>query len=97
MQGTATPSRPPVSLMRHNQLLDFVALRDEAADAVEQSPKTQVQVAEDLDVTKGAISRAIKEAGPNFANLQRRIVDLLTPYRVERDVIFRAVRKDRDS
>lgn len=71
--------------MRHNQRLTAEQLRQAAADAVKRSTRNQVDVARKLGVTEGAVSRALKEEGTHLAELQRRIIELLTPYTVERE------------
>ena len=82
--------------MRHNQKFDYEGLCAEAANAVAQYAKSQAAVARELGVTRGAVSRALKEAGPTFSDLQRRIIDHLTAYRIEPEpVMFRVVRKDK--
>ena len=73
--------------------MNYEELRAEAARLVAESDKSQIKIGEELDVSSGAISRAISETGSKFANLQRRIIRLLTPYRVEEEVTFR-VRED---
>ena len=94
MNATSHAARPPI--MRHNQRLDYETLCDEAAEAVRLNPKQKQEIAEELGRSAAAISRAIREAGPKFAQLQREIIAHLTDYRVEENVIveFRAVRKE---
>ncbi len=84
--------------MRHNQRLTFEDLRDETRAAVEQFAASQAALARELGVTRGAVSRAMKEAGPALASLQRRIVEHLTGYRIEEkvEVTFRALRSEGD-
>lgn len=78
--------------MRKGQKLDFEALRREALAAIEQSGKSQSQVGRELDVSRGAVSRAVKEAGSKLASLQRRIIEHLTAYRLEEETRFRVHR-----
>lgn len=80
-------------LMRDGTEMDFSALRDEARTAVDGSGKSYTEVGEELDVHRTAVSRALKEDGPKFQKLQRRIIRHLTPYRVERQVYFKARRE----
>ena len=71
--------------MRHNQRLTVEELREEAFTAISNSGKRQADVARDLDVTEGAVSRALKETGTHLAGLQQRIIEHLTPYQLERE------------
>jgi len=80
--------------MRDGTEMDFNALRDEAAAAIEQSGKTQTEIADALDVHRSAVSRALKTAGTKFQELQRRIIEHLTPYRIKRHVTFKAHRRE---
>ena len=80
--------------MRHGQHLSFDELRHETARAVEASTKTQTQIAEELGITRGSVSRAIRESGKKFAELQRRLIAHLTPYQVEPG--FQILRKTAD-
>lgn len=73
--------------------MDYEALRREATQTVEQSGSTQTEIANELEVTAGALSRALSESGPKFSRLQRRILQHLTPYRIERHVVFTAERR----
>jgi DNA-binding transcriptional regulator LsrR (DeoR family) len=61
-------------------------LRQAASDAVAASEHTQTQVAEELDVTRGAISRALNEASTSLATLQGKIIHHLTGFQIERQV-----------
>lgn len=84
---------PPV---RDGQTLDYEELRQEAADAVEAARKrgrTQVQLAEELDVAQATLSRALSTPGAKYAALQRRVVALLTRYEIEDSPLFRVRRK----
>jgi hypothetical protein len=80
--------------MRDGTEMDFVALRDEAKTAVDKSGKSYTEIGEELDVHRTAIARAVKEDGPKFQKLQRRILRHLTPYRIERRVYFKVHRED---
>lgn len=71
--------------MRHNQRLTVEQLRQEAYDAVKGSGRSQVDIARGLGVTEGAVSQAIREKGTRLADLQRRIIEYLTPYTIERE------------
>jgi len=72
--------------------MNYDELRERAARAVSESGRTQVRLADELDVSPGAMSRALSESGPKFSNLQRRIIEHLTPYRIEQRVVFEAQR-----
>ena len=75
--------------MRKGQKLDYEALRREAKAAIEGSGKSQAQVGRELGVSRGAVSRAVKETGSKLASLQRRIIEHLTDYRLEEETRFR--------
>ena len=79
--------------MRDGTEMDFNALRAEAEQALEASGHTQSDVADALDVHRSAVSRALKTSGGKFQELQRRIIEHLTPYQIERRVSFKAHRK----
>lgn len=83
-------------LMRHNEKLDYDKLRAEAEAAVEESGKKRIEIASELGVSSGAITRALKEPGSKFSELQKRIVEHLTDYRIDEEnyTIFRVQRKD---
>lgn len=78
--------------MQSGQELDHEALRRETEAAVERSGKSQSQVGRELGVSRGAVSRAVKEAGGKLSNLQCRIIEHLTPYRLDEETRFRVRR-----
>ena len=80
--------------MRDGTELDFEELRAQAQAAIESAGRTQSEVAEALGVHRSAVSRALHTAGPKFQELQRRIIRLLTPYRINRHVYFKAERDE---
>lgn len=87
------PDRIPV---RHDQILDYEALREEAAAAVASAVaagRRQYEIADTLGVSAGALSKALTNAGARFAKLQQRAIDELTPYRVHEVGGFRVERK----
>lgn len=88
-------SRPPV---RHNQTLGLDALRSEALAAVESSGRTRASIADELDVSAAAVSRALndREEASRYASLLSRIIEALTGYTVrdETTPTFRVVKKD---
>ena len=59
-----------------------------AQQAVDNAQVSQSELARQLDVHRSTVSRALSEGGPKFQDLQRRIIDRLTPYRVQRRVTF---------
>lgn len=79
----------------HNGLeMDYEALCEEAARVVAESNYSQTKLADELEVSTGAMSRALSESGPKFSRLQRRILERLTPYRIKEHVVFRAESHD---
>lgn len=83
--------------MRHLQRLDYEQLREAAAQAVEAVEQPQYQVADELGVSKGALSKALGNSGPKYAKLQARVVDHLTRYAVHEVGGFEVQRKPSDS
>jgi hypothetical protein len=72
--------------MQKGQKLSYDELRDEVAAAIEEYDGTQTDLADHFDVSKVAVSRATREAGPSLAKLQTRILEHLRPqYRLERE------------
>ena len=86
--------------MRHNQRLTHEELRDEVAKAIDEVyPGTQSDLARALGVHRSSISRAVREAGPALAELQRRILEQIFPdYAVEKEqpVITYRVRRRKE-
>jgi predicted transcriptional regulator len=82
--------------MREGTELTPEMLRDEAAAAVERSGQSQAAVARELGVHRSAVSRAVKEVSPNFYKLQRRIIEHLTPYRLEKRERWAVRREEND-
>ena len=78
--------------MRHNQKMNYEQLRDEVRTAVDAAP-SQAEVARSMDISRGAVNRAMKETGPTLAGLQIRILEHLTPYRIEQDAVFTAKKR----
>ncbi len=78
--------------MQSGQELDYESLRRETEAAVERSGKSQSQVGRELGVSRGAVSRAVKEAGSKLSSLQCRIIEHLTPYRLDEETRFRVRR-----
>lgn len=68
--------------------VDTDGLRAEAKRAVEESPYSQADVARKLDVTRASVNRALRSKAPRYEKLRCRIVELLTPYRVEKKVTY---------
>jgi predicted XRE-type DNA-binding protein len=67
---------------------DAEGLREEAATAIEDSPYTQTDVAEQLDVARTSVNRAVNTTTPKFEKLRQRIVEHLQGGRVEKCVTF---------
>jgi predicted DNA-binding protein (UPF0251 family) len=55
---------------------------------VAESPYTQSDVADQLDVSRTSVNRAVNTADPKFEKLRRRIVEHLWGGRVEKRVTF---------
>lgn len=67
---------------------DTEGLRDEAAQAIADSPYTQSDIAEQLDVSRTSVNRAVNSTSPKFEKLRRRIVEHLRGGRIEKRVTF---------
>jgi hypothetical protein len=97
MMATHAPPDARLELMQKGQKLTYDELRDEVAAAIEDYDGTQTDLADQFDVSKVAVSRAAREAGPSLAKLQTRILEHLRPeYRLEREeqVWYRVHRKE---
>jgi predicted DNA-binding protein (UPF0251 family) len=84
--------------IRHGSKLDYDELQQEAYRALSTSEYTQQEMADELEVTRAAVGKAVTQPGPKFQRLQMRILEALTDYEVERreHVVFRTWRKDRE-
>ncbi|MEO1631573.1 MAG: hypothetical protein AAFU38_12410 [Bacteroidota bacterium] len=91
MLTTLAPDRP----VRHNQYLDYEAIRRECSALVESYAGTQTKLAKALGYTPAYVSRAKSEVGPNIVKVQREIIALLSDYTIEEEatVKYRVVRK----
>jgi len=97
------PFRPSIMLtatrpiVRHGEKLSYKELQEQARTVLNESDWTQHEVAEELDVTRGSVAKAVTTPGPRYRKLQMRIIALLTDYRMKREetVHFRVLRKDR--
>ena len=76
-----TSTRSPV---RHNQRLDHDQLLTEARNAFGISGLTRQKLAENLGVTGAAVGQALSHSGGRYAELQRRIIEAFTAFRIER-------------
>ena len=68
--------------------LSYRGLMRAARRAMQESGARQVDLADQLGVSQGGLSRALSTPGPKFARLQQRVVEHLTPYVVEKKVRF---------
>jgi predicted transcriptional regulator len=76
--------------MKPGDRLSPEELRSAVDEAVSASGQTHQKIADELEVTRGAISRATNESATKLSGLQRRIIAHLTPYslREERTVEY---------
>ena len=74
--------------------MDYEELRQEVEAEIERSGKKQVELAKELQVSRGYIWKAIHESGVKVAAIQKRILEHLTPYVIEETTHFQAKRKD---
>jgi len=68
--------------------LDYEGLRQAAYQAVQASGQTQAEIAQQLGVHRSSVTRALNECGRSRCKMQRRIIHYLTPYRIQRRVVF---------
>ena len=68
--------------------LSYRGLMRAARHAMQESGARQVDLADQLGVSQGGLSRALSTPGPKLARLQQRVVEHLTPYVVEKKVRF---------
>ena len=82
---------------RHRGTLDYNELRREAHALVQESEMTQQEVADELDISRGVVGKAVTLTGPRYERTQKRILQLLSDYVVQREeeVQFRLFRKDK--
>lgn len=71
--------------MYEGQRLNGDQLREATAEAIRSSGKTQGELAAELKVTQGAVSRAANETATKLSGLQRRIIAHLTPFRLREE------------
>lgn len=83
MPPAPATERPPV---RKGQTLTYEDLRREAESAVDADPRPRYEIAAALDVTPGALTKALKFSGPRYWKLQRRALALLRPEYAIREV-----------
>jgi len=81
-------------MIRDGTEMDYERLRAEAAEALGKASQTQREIAYTLGVAESSVSRALKESGAKFQELQTRIIEHLTPYHIERHVGFKARRRE---
>jgi hypothetical protein len=70
--------------MGQETTLSYEELKDKAHQLAKDDRRTYREIAEELDVTEGAVAKAVTTAGPKFHQLQIRIVELLSDVEVER-------------
>lgn len=74
-------------------ILTYRQLRRAAAALVDESDRSQSALARELDVHRSSVSRALNEEGPQFEKLQTKIIELLTPNRIEKSVRFNVMKR----
>ena len=80
----STPTHPRLDRdVRHGQVLNYEAVRDEANRAVRMSGKSKSEVARELRLQASQVSKATRIAGRTYFNIQLRIIAHLTDYSLE--------------
>jgi hypothetical protein len=74
--------------IRPGEELSPEELCESAAEVLRRSGRSQSEIAEELDRSKSAISRALNEPGARFSKLQCEIISLLTPFEVREQRIY---------
>ena len=77
--------------------MSYDELRQAVARAIEEGGHSQAQIAREIGVTRGAISRAAKESGDTLWKLQARIIEHLTGSIIEKEITFRVRGKSKGS
>jgi hypothetical protein len=87
-------TRPTV---RHGEKLSYEELQERARTVLNESDWTQREMADELEVTRGAVAKAVTTPGSRYQRLQMRIIEKLTAYRIQREetVHFRPLREDK--
>jgi len=70
--------------VQHGTKLDYEGLQREAKRTLDQSDYTQAALAEKLGVARTSVAKAVTQVGPKFQQLQMRILEALTKFKVER-------------
>lgn len=70
-------------------------LRDEVEAAIEESGRMKKEIAEELGLHESSVSNALRETGGHVSKRQVRILELLTPYTLQKKVLFRAERSEK--
>jgi hypothetical protein len=78
----------PSSPLSDGEEIGYRDLKRHAHQLAKDDRRTYREIAEELDVTEGAVAKAVTTAGPKFHQLQARIVELLSDYTVERREAF---------
>jgi len=70
--------------VQYGTKLDYEGLQREAKRILDQSDYTQAALAEKLGVARTSVAKAVTQVGPKFQQLQMRILEALTKFKVER-------------
>ncbi|HEX8385811.1 MAG TPA: hypothetical protein VF576_06490, partial [Rubricoccaceae bacterium] len=84
--------RPP--LVRHDSRLDTLALQKEAAALIKRKGLTQAEVAERIGAYQPHVGAALGKEHSERASILARIVDELSDFTAEREVVYRIRRKE---
>ena len=78
--------------LRSGRLLSHDDLKEAVAREVRATPQTHQELGDTLMVTRHAVSNAVTQSGPGVFKLQVRLLELLTPYTLDKPT-FRVIRK----
>jgi len=92
-----TMSEPQPEYIQHNVKKGHEKLQQHARGLAHQTDMSQQEIADKLDVSRSVVAKALTMPGPRYQKMQRRVVELLSDYTVEREkeVNFRFLRKDK--
>jgi len=91
-------AEPEIPYVRDGIKMSHDDLQQHARALLRRSDRSQNDVAEELDLSRSVVAKAVTTPGDRYQKTQRRIVELLSDYWVEREkeVTFRYVKKERE-
>jgi AraC-like DNA-binding protein len=75
--------------VRDGSELTLEELRKEAYDRIQESSKSQGDVADELGVNRSTVAKAVTKTGTRYSKTQSDIIEHLTDYRVREKIRYR--------